>query len=64
MQTTAQPFPFNLAWASSIEAFTTDGKCFFYPSTAAPQFRREPFPYMGMAIAAGLFVLWNSLALR
>jgi hypothetical protein len=42
----------------------TDGKCFFYPSTAAPQFRRGPFPYMGMAIAAGSFVLGNSMALR
>jgi hypothetical protein len=41
-----------------------DGKYFFYPSTAAPQFRRGPFPYMGMAIAAGMFWLGNSMALQ
>jgi hypothetical protein len=43
---------------------TMNGKCFFYPSTAAPQFRRGPFPCMGMAIAAGVFALGNSMALQ
>jgi hypothetical protein len=41
-----------------------DGKYFFYPSTVAPQFRRGPFPCMGMAIAAGVFALVNSMALQ
>jgi hypothetical protein len=41
-----------------------DGKCFFYPSTTAPQFRRGHFPCMGMAVTTGVFALGNSIALR
>jgi hypothetical protein len=41
-----------------------DGKCFFYPSTAAPEFCRGLFPCMGMVIAAGVFALGNSMALQ
>jgi predicted MFS family arabinose efflux permease len=37
---------------------------FFYPSTEAPEFRKGHFLCMGMAVAAGVFALANSMALR